>query len=131
MGSGVRSQRLGGLSLAAALLASGCASDSGRVADSRDPLEPYNRAVYRFNTDFDKAFMRPVAKVYQKVTPESVDRGITNVFANVADVTSAVNNVLQVKMSRAGSDVGRVVVNSTAGFLGFVDVASYLWLPSY
>jgi phospholipid-binding lipoprotein MlaA len=131
MGSEIHSQRLAGLALGAALLASGCASDPGRVADSRDPAESYNRAVYRFNSDFDKAFMRPVAKAYQKVTPEPVDRGITNFFANIADATSAVNNVLQVKLSRAGSDVGRIVVNSTAGVLGFVDVASNAGLPSY
>lgn len=114
-----------------AALLSGCASGTQRPGDSRDPLEPYNRAVYRFNSDFDKAFLQPLARAYQAATPEMVDRGVTNVFANIADVTSAVNNVLQVKMSRAGSDVGRVVINSTVGVLGIFDVATNVGLPSY
>lgn len=112
-------------------LAIACSSNPNRVSDPRDPLEPYNRAVYRFNTDFDKAFMQPVAKAYKAVTPEAVDRGVTNFFNNIDDVTSFVNNTLQFKMSRAGSDVGRVFVNSTVGVLGFFDVATNVGLPSY
>jgi len=112
-------------------LLSGCASGAQRESDPRDPLEPYNRAVYRFNSDFDKAFMQPLARAYRTVTPEPVDRGVTNFFANLADVNSAINNALQFKMSRAGSDVGRVVINSTVGVLGVFDVATNMGLPSY
>jgi len=108
-----------------------CSSSPNRVADPRDPLEPYNRAVYRFNTDFDKAFAQPVARAYKKVTPEAVDRGITNFFDNIDDVTSFVNNALQFKMSRAGSDLGRLFANTTVGVLGFFDVATNMGLPSY
>lgn len=117
--------------VAPTLLLVGCASKPDREVDPRDPLEPYNRAVFHFNMDFDKAFVQPIAKGYQKATPEPVDRGITNFFHNLTDVTSAVNNVLQFKMSRAGSDVGRLFINSTVGVLGFVDVASNVGLPSY
>lgn len=114
-----------------ALLTAGCASNPNRVVDPRDPLEPFNRAVFRFNTDFDNAFMMPLAKGYKAITPEVVDRGITNFFNNIDDVTSFVNNVLQFKMSRAGSDVGRIFMNSTVGLLGFFDVATNAGLPSY
>ncbi len=117
--------------LGAALLLVGCASDPRRVADPRDPFESYNRAVDRFNSDFDKAFMQPLAIGYQKLTPKPVDRGITNFFYNLDDLTSAVNNALQFKMSRAGSDVGRIFINSTVGILGFIDVATNVGLPSY
>jgi phospholipid-binding lipoprotein MlaA len=117
--------------LAVPALLLGCASKPDRAVDPRDPLEPYNRATFRFNMDFDKAFVQPIAYGYQKVTPEPVDRGITNFFNNLADVTSAVNNVLQFKMSRAGSDVGRLFINSTVGVLGFIDVATNVGLPSY
>lgn len=122
---------IGYCALAALLLASGCASTPKELRDPRDPWEPFNRGVYKFNTDFDNAFMKPIAKGYQAVTPEPVDRGITNFFANLADVGSAVNNLLQFKLARAGSDVGRVVVNSTVGVLGFVDVASNMGIASY
>ena len=119
-----------GLALAATLVA-GCASAPNRLADPRDPLEPYNRAMFRFNTDFDTAFLTPLAKGYKAITPEVVNRSITNFFANIDDVTSLVNNVLQFKMSRAGSDIGRLFINSTVGLLGFLDVATNVGLPSY
>ena len=54
-----------------------------------------------------------------------------NFFDNLADVTSAINNVLQFKLQRAASDVGRVVFNNTIGLLGFIDVASNMNLPKY
>jgi phospholipid-binding lipoprotein MlaA len=85
----------------------------------------------RFNTDFDKAFFSRSRRGYQAITPDPVERGVTNFFGNLADVTSFVNNVLQFKMSRAGSDVGRLFINSTVGVLGFVDVATNVGLPSY
>ena len=40
------------LALMLTVLGGGCASNPDRVTDPRDPLEPFNRAVFRFNTDF-------------------------------------------------------------------------------
>ncbi|MGQ9660700.1 MAG: MlaA family lipoprotein [Thermochromatium sp.] len=117
--------------LVAPTLLLGCASQPGYERDPRDPLEPFNRASFQFNRDFDQAFVQPIAKGYRKITPEPVDRGLTNFFNNLADVTSAVNNALQFKLSRAGSDVGRLFINSTVGMLGFIDVATNVGLPSY
>jgi phospholipid-binding lipoprotein MlaA len=113
------------------MLAAGCASVPEEYRDPSDPLEGYNRGMHQFNTDFDNAFLKPVAKAYQAVTPEPVDRSVTNFFNNIADVTSAVNNLLQFKLSRFGSDVGRVAVNSTVGIGGLFDVATNVGLPSY
>jgi phospholipid-binding lipoprotein MlaA len=112
-------------------LVGGCASVPDEYRDPRDPLESYNRGMYKFNQAVDDAVMKPVAKGYKAITPDPLDRGITNVFNNIADVTSAVNNLLQFKLSRAGSDVGRLVVNTTVGLLGFFDVATNMGLPSY
>jgi phospholipid-binding lipoprotein MlaA len=128
--NGIRNRRVVWTVLAA-LLATGCATDSKRAADPRDPLETYNRGFYRFNSDFDKAFLRPIAKGYKAITPAPVNRGITNFFNNLDDVTSLINNVLQFKMMRAGSDLGRLLVNSTAGIAGVMDVATNVGLPSY
>jgi len=119
-----------GLILPLALIG-GCASTPDGYRDPRDPLEPYNRAMYKFNQATDDAIIKPVAEGYKKITPEPVDRGVTNFFNNLADVNSAVNNLLQFKLSRAGSDVGRLAVNSTVGMLGFFDVATNMGLPSY
>jgi len=110
---------------------SGCASVPDGQRDPGDPWESYNRGMHQFNTEFDDAIFQPVARGYQAVTPEVVDTGITNFFNNLRDFTSAVNNLLQLKLSRVVSDVGRIVINSTVGLLGFIDVASNLDIPSY
>ena len=109
----------------------GCASVPPEYRDPNDPWQPYNRAMFKFNTDFDNAFVKPTAQAYQKITPEPVNRSVSNFFGNVADLTSAVNNLLQFKLSRAGSDVGRVLVNTTVGVLGLFDVATNIGIPSY
>ena len=113
------------------LAVTGCASTSDQYRDPRDPWERYNRGMHKFNTDFDNAFLKPIAKGYQAITPEPVNRGITNFFGNIADLTSAVNNLFQFKLNRTGSDIGRIAVNSTVGIVGFFDVATNLGLPSY
>lgn len=122
-------RRIAVVILAAVLV--GCTSVPKDQRDPRDPWESFNRGTYKFNTDFDNAFVKPVARGYKAITPEQVDRSITNFFNNVADVTSAVNNLLQFKLSRFGSDVGRVAVNSTVGIVGLFDVATNMGLPSY
>ena len=109
----------------------GCASIPEDQRDPRDPLEGYNRGVHKFNTVVDDALFKPIAKGYKAITPEPVDRGVTNFFNNIADVNSAVNNLFQFKLSRFGSDLGRVAVNSTVGILGLFDVATNMGLPSY
>ena len=111
------------------LLLSGCASMGN--GHPSDPLEAANRKVDAFNQEFDKAVTKPVAKGYRAVTPDPLDRGITNFFNNLADVPSAANNLLQLKPLRAMNDVGRICVNTTIGLLGFFDVASDMGMPNY
>jgi len=122
---------LGASALVSLTLVAGCASTPEEYADPRDPLEGLNRSVYRFNDELDKAVIKPVAQGYQAITPAKVDRGVTNFFSNLQDVGSAVNNLLQFKVERATSDVGRILVNSTIGVLGLVDVATNLDMPNY
>ena len=107
----------------------GCAT--GPDADPKDPLEDYNRAAYSFNELLDRALLTPLAQGYNAITPAPVDKSVTNFFDNLRDVRSAINNLLQFKIGRAFSDVGRVAVNSTVGILGLMDVASNMNLPSY
>jgi phospholipid-binding lipoprotein MlaA len=110
-----------------ALMTTGCAT--GR--NPRDPLEPLNRGVYEFNEALDKVVLKPVAKGYRAVVPPPVRGGVTNFFGNFRDVTSALNNLLQLKLPRAASDLGRVAINSTVGILGVFDVASRLGLEKH
>ncbi|MEJ2576634.1 MAG: VacJ family lipoprotein [Gammaproteobacteria bacterium] len=119
------------LGLAGAIVLPGCASVDPEFRDPRDPFESFNRAMYRFNDGLDKAIVKPVARGYVAIVPTVVDKGVTNFFGNLDDIGSALNNFLQLKFNRAFSDVGRVMVNTTVGVLGFMDVASNLDLPKH
>ena len=125
--------------LCVALAAGGCSttrapSDSGGVFSKLgqvDPLEPYNRAMFSFNDAVDKAVLKPVAKGYQKVVPETGRTMIGNFFANIGDLWVSLNNLLQGKFSDSVSDLGRVAVNSTAGIFGLFDVATDLGMEKH
>lgn len=108
---------------------SGCASLTSQKEN--DPLEVMNRGVHSFNTQADKYVLEPVAKGYQFVTPDVIDRGITNFFSNLNDISVFVNDVLQFKFNQAVSDGGRFLVNSTVGLLGFIDMATDMGMPKH
>ena len=109
-------------------LLSGCASTT---APKADPLEGLNRATYAFNDALDRAVLEPVAKGYQTVTPGFVRAGVMNLFTNIGDVATSLNNILQGKPSDAASDAGRFIINSTLGVLGLFDVATPMGLEKH
>lgn len=113
----------------AALLLSGCASTG--TNNPQDPWEGMNRTIYRFNEHFDNYVMKPVAKGYQTITPDWLDLGLSNFFNNLGDVPNALNNLLQAKLLRSLSDLGRISINSTIGLAGFFDVATAIGLPRH
>lgn len=106
--------------LAVLLVLTGCATGP----DARDPLEPFNRGVYKFNDAVDTAVLKPVATAYVNVTPRLVRTGVTNFFSNLSEPWSFVNNVLQGKGEAAGDNFGRFVLNTVFGVLGLADPAS-------
>mgnify|MGYP002144306688 CR=1 FL=1 len=96
-----------------------------------DPWEPFNRKVFDFNESLDQAVIKPVANTYQRVTPRLVQTGLRNFFGNLRDLWSTVNLFLQFK-PKAGLEMGtRVLVNSTLGIYGLVDLASPMGLERY
>lgn len=112
------------LLLALAALLQGCATV--KQPDPRDPLESVNRSIFTFNDAVDRAVLKPVATVYRDVLPQWMRKGVTNFFGNLEDVWSVVNNGLQGRGKEMGDSIGRVMVNTTIGLLGVVDVASDL-----
>ena len=92
-------------------------------AGANDPWEPMNRTVFSFNMAVDKATLRPLARGYQKITPNFARRGVTNFFDNLTTPGSALNNFLQGKPARGFSELGRFLFNSTLGIGGLVDIA--------
>ncbi len=96
-----------------------------------DPFESFNRSIYAFNETVDKYAFKPIAQGYQAITPEPVDRGISNFFSNLDDVLVLINDLLQLKIDRAASTSARIVFNTTFGLLGFMDVATDFGLPKH
>lgn len=114
------------LAVCALLLASGCAST--RTADDPgsefDPFEPVNRQVFAFNLVLDRWVFRPVARGYDRITPQPVKTGVTNFFDNLSTPIWALNHVLQGQPGEAGRQMGRFLMNSTFGLAGVLDPAS-------
>lgn len=115
--------------LVGAALLTGCATVAR--PDPNDPLESYNRSMTRFNDQVDAMVLKPVATAYREVTPAPVRTGVSNFFANIGDVWSFVNNVLQLRAEAAGSSFMRVNVNTIFGLGGLLDVASELGIDRY
>lgn len=115
--------------LVGAALLTGCATVAR--PDPNDPLESYNRSMTNFNDQVDAMVLKPVATAYREVTPAPVRTGVSNFFANIGDVWSFVNNVLQLRAEAAGSSFMRVNVNTIFGLGGLLDVASELGIERY
>ncbi|MDP2834472.1 MAG: VacJ family lipoprotein [Pseudomonadota bacterium] len=105
----------------------GCAGNG----DPRDPLEPMNRAIHDFNEGLDRVVMKPVAQGYQAVMPTFAQTSVRNFFSNLNDVTVLANDILQFKLENSTSDVLRLGINSTFGFLGLLDIASEMGLHKH
>ncbi len=109
--------------LAAAAALGGCATHN-----PGDPLQPYNRAMFRFNSHLDKVVLKPVATGYRNVTPRLMRRGVSNFFGNLGDVWSTGNEFLQGHVALGFDGVMRVGVNTVFGLFGLLDIATPLGL---
>ncbi len=96
-----------------------------------DPLEPINRIIFAVNDAVDFLVLRPVAWVYNKVVPDPVILAVRRFFDNLESPVIVANDLLQLEFEDAAVAAARFGVNTTAGVLGFFDVASELGLPAH
>jgi phospholipid-binding lipoprotein MlaA len=96
-----------------------------------DPLQPLNRKVFWFNDRADVYVLEPVAKGWDRVAPDRVQRSVSNFFTNLRSPIVIVNDVLQGKLKNGASDLGRFAVNTTVGVGGFIDYATPLGLEQH
>ncbi|WP_218143932.1 MlaA family lipoprotein [Nitrosomonas marina] len=89
-----------------------------------DPLERFNRGAYKFNAKFDQFVFLPAVQVYEFVTPEIAQTGISNFFSNLNELTNLTNSILQLKPKSSMYAVSRFLINSTVGIGGLWDHAS-------
>jgi phospholipid-binding lipoprotein MlaA len=96
-----------------------------------DPLESINRPIYALNNGLDRFLIRPLALGYHIVMPDAGERGVGNFFANLYDANAAFNALLQWRLEGVAQSGGRFLVNSTAGVLGLMDVATPIGIRPY
>jgi len=95
-----------------------------------DPWQGFNRAMFSFNDTLDHWAVKPLAQGYKFVMPDPLEIGVSNIFNNIREVPNAINGVLQGDFKGAAHDTGRLLVNTTLGVVGLLDVAKYMNLPA-
>ena len=98
-----------------ALALAGCATTGERTES--DPIEGFNRGVYKFNDALDRGVLKPTAKAYVKWTPDWFRTGVGNFFMNLKGPGTIVNQLLQGKFREAGQDTARLLLNTTFGLV--------------
>jgi len=93
-----------------------------------DPLERVNRATFALNDVVDMVIVNPLVSIWNAVLPQPVRQGVSNVFDNLDDVYACVNHALQGRGTQAGTDLSRVLVNTTVGVGGLFDVGTKIGL---
>ena len=89
-----------------------------------DPWERQNRRNYAIEGVLDRRVIGPASRLYHKLTPGLIGRGIHNVLVNLSEPVVTINDVLQLRFKKAGVSALRFVTNSTLGLLGLFDPAS-------
>lgn len=99
--------------------------------DIHDPWESVNRRMYHFNYRLDQWVMLPAVRTYRRVTPRPVRRGVSNFFGNLAEVSTLVNSLAQLKGHRAMNTTARLLFNTVLGVGGLWDPATRMGLPRH
>jgi phospholipid-binding lipoprotein MlaA len=103
--------------------ADSAAEDEEEVVEIADPIYYWNKGMYHFNDKFYFWLLKPVARGYKWAVPELVRTGVSNFFYNLRFPIRFVSCILQAKGGAAVGELGRFVVNTTAGIAGFRNVA--------
>ena len=95
----------------------------------KDPIEPFNRAIWGFNKGFMTWFVRPASKAYRFIVVKPVRTGIGNMGKNLTFPDKLLNNMLQGKWAGMGHETERCICNTVIGIGGFFDVATRWGIP--
>ena len=96
-----------------------------------DPFQNINEKTHNLNQTLDMQVASPVARFYKRITPDFLEKGITNFTHNIEDLSIGINNILQGKFNEGLSDFSRFTLNTSIGLLGFIDIASDLGLTKH
>jgi phospholipid-binding lipoprotein MlaA len=103
-------------------------ADNTMINEYDDPWEGFNRRMYYFNAKADQYVLLPVVNGYKAITPDILERGISNFFSNLGEIPVFINSLLQAKPGVAAETFSRFAVNTTVGVFGLFDVATPIGL---
>lgn len=89
-----------------------------------DPYMKINRKIFIVNGVLDTIILRPVAKVYGKVTNDYTKSRVQHFTDNLSEPLTTFNYALQAKGQNTLKSFWRFVINTTFGVGGLFDVAS-------
>jgi phospholipid-binding lipoprotein MlaA len=118
------------LLLLASILLSGCATIQPPQPDD-DPYEHLNRNIFALNETLDQWGLEPVARAWNWMTPDVVQRGFVNFFNNLRLPIVLTNDLLQGQPRWAAETIGRFQANTILGFFGFWDIAADFGVPAH
>jgi phospholipid-binding lipoprotein MlaA len=107
------------------------AASAAPLAEIYDPWEGMNRGTFRFNEAADRWVLEPIAKGWDFVMPDPVERSISRFFGNASFPVRFVNDILQAKPVAAAKDLSRFVINTSIGLAGFFDPATLLGIDGH
>jgi phospholipid-binding lipoprotein MlaA len=87
-----------------------------------DPIEPFNRGMFWVNDKLYFYLFKPIARG-DRVVPEPARESVSNFFSNLGTPVRFANSLLQLKFEDAGTELGRLIINSTLGLAGLFDPA--------
>jgi phospholipid-binding lipoprotein MlaA len=88
-----------------------------------DPLSGYNRLMTNFNDKVYINVLNPISEGYAYVVPQTARIGVDHFFNNLMFPIRFTNNLLQFKFQNSVEELGRFLVNTIWGLVGFMDVA--------
>lgn len=94
-----------------------------------DPIEPVNRGIWAVNKGILLGVVQPAGKAYRQIAPPPVRESINHFRHNLTYPGRLINTSLQGRWADAGNETTRFLTNTTAGGLGFFDVATKWNMP--
>jgi phospholipid-binding lipoprotein MlaA len=88
-----------------------------------DPIEKYNRVVFKGNNLLYRYLLGPVMSGYSFIIPRIVRMKLSNMKRNLTSPVRLISSLLQGKMKQSLIVCERFGINSTLGVLGLFDVA--------
>jgi phospholipid-binding lipoprotein MlaA len=125
-----RRRWLASLVAAAVSFAGAVCTTAAADREQADPWERVNRGTFAFNETVDTYVFEPLARGWDFVVPDLLQKSVSNFFDNIRFPVLLANTTLQGRFREAGLQTGRFAVNSTVGVGGLLDPATELGLPA-